>query len=66
MALKVINYQCLCKAIGKHVSATHPSNFELTIANKLLNIIVLNIDILDVGLTLSVFGQDDACFAVFI
>lgn len=56
MAPKIIDCQCFCKAVGKYVGATHLSDFELTVANKLSNIIVLNIDVFGTGLALIVFG----------
>lgn len=66
MPSKVINYQRLCKAIGKHIGVAYPLNFEFDVAHYFLDIIVLNIDVLGINLAFSIFGQDDACFIISI
>ena len=64
--LEVVNGQYFCKIINKHIYTTNLFNNEFAINNYFFDIMMININMFCLGLSFSVFGENNSKFVIFM
>lgn len=65
MSPEVINYEDFYKATNKYVGTINSLYKEFIIYHQFSNIVVVDINLLSIGLALYILGKNDICLIVF-